>query len=81
MNTTMAENTIYDPVIKRRLTPQEQAQADAFANAALIGIMSRSTNDLQTLTAADISKTVWRQALDLVDSRRRLGLMQDVFRK
>lgn len=81
MNTSMAENTIYDPVTKRRLTPQEQAQADAFANAALIGIMSRSTNDLQTLTAADISKTVWRQALDLVESRRRLAQMQDVFRK
>ncbi|MGF6652907.1 hypothetical protein OKW34_003496 [Paraburkholderia youngii] len=74
-------NTIYDPVTKRRLTPQEQAAAGSFANAALVGVMSRSTSDLQTFTPKAITAMVPRQALDLVEARRRLTLMQDVFRK
>lgn len=76
----MADQTIYDPITKRRLTTFEDAQAQAFANAGLIGIMSRSPSELETLTPAAISKQIWRQALDMVEMRRQMTNMRNVFK-
>jgi hypothetical protein len=76
----MPEMTIYDPVTKRRLTPFEDTLAQSFANAALVGIMSRSPSELETLTPEAITKQIWRQALDMVEMRRKLTNMNNVFR-
>lgn len=73
----MAEQTIYDPITKRRLTPLEDAQAQAFANAGLIGIMSRSPSELENLTPEAISKIVMKQALSLLEVRRQLTNMKN----
>ena len=76
----MALDTIYDPIAKRRLTPQEDAMAHLFAQAALTGIMSRSPSELETLTPEAITKTIWRQALEMVEARRKLTNMNNVFK-
>ena len=76
----MADQTIYDPITKRRLTTFEDAQAQAFANAGPNGIMSRSPSELETLTPAAISKQIWRQALDMVEMRRQMTNMRNVFK-
>jgi len=76
----MAEQTIYDPNTKRRLTPQEEALACMFAQAALTGIMSRSPSELEMLTTEAITKQIWKQALSMVEARRKLGMMYNVLK-
>jgi len=73
-------DTIYDPIAKRRLSPQEDALVQMYITAALQGIMSRSPSELETLTPETISKLVTKQALSLLEIRRQLINMKNVLK-
>jgi hypothetical protein len=73
-------DTIYDPIAKRRLTPQEEAIVHMYITAALQGIMSRSPTELELLTPEQISKIVMKQALSLLNLRKDLTNMKNVLK-